>query len=207
MPRVIEKTIFKFEELEDERAKQRARDWYRQGSGPEDFEYTTDDAVTIGELMGIEFDTRTVQLYGGGTRGEPKVYWSVSHGQGDYAAFEGRYSYRKGAAKLVRAHAPVDKELHRIVDELQAVQRRNFYRLRARCQENRGNQSVEVEDSEHMYRDIGEAEGDIREALKDFAHWIYCQLRDEDEYRNSDEAVDESLICNEYEFDEEGRRA
>lgn len=78
MPRTIEKTIFKFEELEDERAKERARDWYRQGSGPEDFEYTTDDAVTIGELMGIDFDTRTVQLYGGGTRGEPKVYWSLS---------------------------------------------------------------------------------------------------------------------------------
>ena len=34
--------------------------------------------------------------------------------------------HARGAAKGIRAHAPKDEELHRIADELQAVQRKNF---------------------------------------------------------------------------------
>ena len=40
--------------------------------------------------------------------------------------------------------------------------------------------------------------------MNDFNDWMYYRLRDEYEYLTSDEAVAESIIANEYEFDEDG---
>lgn len=37
----------------------------------------------------------------------------------------------EACAALIREYAPQDTELHRIADALQAIQRRNFYQLRA----------------------------------------------------------------------------
>ena len=50
-------------------------------------------------------------------------------------------------------------------------------------------------------------EEDTRDLLRSFADWIYRQLKEEYEYRMSDENVDESIRINEYEFDENGRIA
>ena len=50
------------------------------------------------------------------------------------------------------------------------------------------------------------AEDDMRDALRSFANWIYRQLEREYDYLNSDYAVYEFIIVNEYEFDDEGRR-
>jgi hypothetical protein len=41
--------------------------------------------------------------------------------------------------------------------------------------------------------------------MRDFADWIYRQLESEYDYANSDESVDENILCNEYEFDENGK--
>ena len=65
----------------------------------------------------------------------------------------------------------------------------------------------EVYDNRDQYRDIGAAESDITQLMRDFADWIYRQLEAEYEYQNSDEQVIESIRCNEYEFDEQGERA
>jgi hypothetical protein len=48
--------------------------------------------------------------------------------------------------------------------------------------------------------------GGVTQCMRDFADWIYDQLRKEYEYQMSDEQVDETLIANEYEFDEDGDR-
>jgi hypothetical protein len=204
MPRTIEKTIYKFDELSDP-AKESARNWFRASSGPEDFDFVIDDAIAIGELLGIEFDTRSIRLMDGTTRGEPRIWWQLGYCQSDHAAFEGTYRYRKGAAKLVRDHAPHDTVLHRIVDSLMEAQKPYFYRLIAHCSESRGNQHVECEDRDDACRAIGAEQTYVEDALKDFARWIYTQLRAEDEYRRADEQVDDSIMCNDYEFDEDGR--
>ena len=47
----------------------------------------------------------------------------------------------------------------------------------------------------------------IEDALRDFARWIYRQLDAENDYRNSDEYVDDCIVANDYEFYEGGRRA
>ena len=148
---------------------------------------------------------------GGGTRYDPCIWFSGFASQGDGACFDGTYAYAKGAAKAIRAHAPEDKELHRIADELQSIQRRYFYRIEARTKHSghyyhSGCMSVEAWNRDaSAYADCA-AEDDMRDALRSFADWIYRQLEREYDYLNSDYAVDESIIVNEYEFDVEGRR-
>lgn len=208
---VIERTLFKFEEL-NEVAKEKARDWYREG---DDYsfvqEYVYEDASRMGRLMGIDLDTKPVKLMGGGTRYEPCIWYSGFSSQGDGACFEGSYRYQKGAVKAVKSECN-DSELIRIATELQEVQRRHFYKLRASTSHrghyyHSGCMSVSVEHYDDQYRDIGSAEDDITQLLRDFADWIYGQLEDAYDYCMSDEAVDEGIIANGYEFTEEGELA
>lgn len=205
----IERTLFKFEELSDE-AKEVARDWWRQCDDDFGFdvEYVYEDASRMGKLMGIDLDTKPVKLMGGGTRYDPCIWYSGFYSRGDGACFEGSYRYQKGGVKAIKAECN-DPELIRIATELQDVQRRHFYKIRAKTSHrghyyHSGCMPVDVYHSDDDYRDIGSAEDDITQLLRDFADWIYEQLENAYEYRMSDEAVDESIIANEYEFNEEG---
>lgn len=213
MPITLTKTAYLFDELSPI-AKERARDWWRALENDDfDTEFVIDDAQRMGAILGIELDTKPVTLMGGGRRYDPVVYWSGFSSQGDGASFEGRYRYAKGAAKAIRAEAPKDAELHRIADELQAIQRKAFYRLEAICQhrghyQHSGCMQVEVLNAEDNYRDLPEgAEDVITQAMRDFADWIYRQLEAEYEWRMANEQVDDAITANEYTFDERGNRA
>ena len=103
MPEVIQTTVYTLDEL-DERAKSRARDWYRQASNDDDwYEVVFEDFGRVCEILGVELATRTVGLYGGGTRQKPCIWSSGFSSQGDGACFEGAYSYRKGSAQEIRS--------------------------------------------------------------------------------------------------------
>ena len=202
--RVIEKTIYKYEELSDE-AKEKARDWYRSCQDSGDLDCVIEDAAAIADIMGIDLRTRPVKLMNGSTRYDPCIWYSVGGCQSDGASFEGTYRYKKGAVKALKDYCN-DTTLIRIAEGLQDVQRRNFYRLVASIgSSNYYGLTVSVEDRENPYRDIGDAETEIKDLMGDFAGWIYDRLREEVDYRSSDEYVEEAVICNEYEFDEEGR--
>jgi hypothetical protein len=195
--RKTEKEVWTFDELSDT-AKDKARDWYRDGLGEiMDFDFLFDDFDTIAKIFGIEVDQRTFQTRGGDTRSEPSFHWG-NLGMGGSASFSGSYRYAKGARKAIRAHAPQDTELHRISDELQEAQRRNFYRLTATIRE----RGIEV-DGGYASND----DDDIRELLRDYMRWIYRALSAELEYRYADEQVDEDIRANEYDFTEEGKPA
>lgn len=210
MARVIETTVFKFAELSDE-AKEKAREWFREGALDHDWwDCVYDDAATCAKLMGIDLDQKPVKLMGGGTRYDPAIWFSGFSSQGDGACFEARYSYVKGAAKAIRGHAGQDSELHRIADALQAVQRANFYQLVARA-DHRGHYyhsgCMRVDVSRADDREVSrETEETVTQLLRDFADWIYRQLEAEHDYRLSDENVDETILVNEYEFTESGKR-
>lgn len=205
-------TAYHFDNLSDT-AKECARDWYRQSSYGDTFwsENVIEDAANVADLLGINLRTRAAKLMNGSTRMEPAIYWSGFSSQGDGACFEGNYSYRKGASKAIRDFAPQDTELHAIADELQAIQRRHFYRLDAVVRHtghysHAHSTTIEVFDREDNYRDIGDADERIADALRDFMHWIYRLLEKEWDYQNADEQVDENIRANEYEFDENGNR-
>jgi hypothetical protein len=208
--RTVTKTVYQFDELSD-RAKERARDWLReaQASDSDWYDSVYEDAQTIGALMGIEMDQKPVKLMGGATRYDPAIYFSGFSSQGDGACFEGRYAYAKGGLAKVKAYAPSDAYPTLVAHTLQQVQAKHGYRLTAT-----------VKHSGHYYHpgctDIDVYKGDdyapedvaetVRAALRMFMGWIYKQLEAEDEYRNSDEQIDESIRANEYEFEPDGSR-
>ncbi len=212
MPEIIETTVYRFEELADA-AKENARAWYRDGG----FDYDWHDAVyedfqCIAEILGVQFKNRTVRLMGGGTREEPRIFFSGFWSQGDGASFECHYAYREGARAEIRSYAPQDTTLHGIADSLQAIQRRNFYQLRAEAS-HRGHyyheycMAISVERDSPTYQDMTtDAEDIVAEALRDLARWLYRQLEREYDYLSSDDVVDEAITANGYTFTESGRR-
>lgn len=221
MPRQDTKTatVFTYAELSDT-AKAKARDGYREGNLDYDWwDSVYEDAVTMAALMGIEIDTRRD---GKG----PAISFSGFSSQGDGACFDGTYRYRKGALKALQSAAPAghkdeatgqwvehpaNKELHEIARTLQQVQRPFLYKLEATAKQrghyyHSGCTHIEVTHADDPYRDIGDAEDGIAQALRDFMDWIYARLEAEYDYLNSDEAIEAGIEANECEFLEDGRR-
>lgn len=214
------RTVYQFAELSD-RAKETARDWWR-GVISESIdwaEYVIDqDAPETAALLGIDMNQHPVKLMNGSTVYRPRIYWSLDRSGG--VGFDAEYRYQPGAlAKLLRDRpatytdrdgnvqpCETNTELHAIARRLQAAQRPNFYGLTAKIRAGRRDEcsiSVEVFDREG-YEAAGKAADEIDAALQDFAHWIYSSLQRELDYRMSDEAVDEDITANTYEFNEDG---
>jgi hypothetical protein len=212
MPEIIETTVYQLEELSDA-AKTKARDWYRDGGFDHDwYDAVYTDFEEICAILGIELETRSVRLMGGGTRSKPCIYFSGFWSQGDGACFEGRYTFGRQASVSIRTHAPQDAELHQIADGLQAIQRRNFYQLRADAS-HRGRyyheycMTVAVErDSPSNQAPSAEAEEVVTTALRDLARWLYRQLEREYEHQTCDDSVDDALTVNGYTFTSIGYR-
>ena len=212
MPEIIETTVYRLDELSDA-AKDKARAWYREGGFDYDwYDSVYEDFQQIAEILGIRFKTRAVRLMAGGTRQEPRIAFTGFWSQGDGASFECYYSYRSNAPTEIRSYAPRDRKLHKIADVLLAIQRRNFYQLRAEASHlghyyHEYCMSISVERDSPTYQDMtADAEEIVIEALRDLARWLYRQLEREYEYLSSDEVVDETIIANEYTFTETGRR-
>lgn len=203
--------LYTFAELSDE-AKERAREDYRRAEWESGDIYWSEsvieDADTIAAILGIDISRRT-QWTNGATvqRSDPAIYWSIG-GSGEGACFSGRYSYAKGSGAAIRKHAPQDVELHRIADALQRAQRRNFYKLWADIVGNDRYFTTRASVESDHERELSPVDAeDIEQAIRDFASWIFHQLRAADEYHVSDECVNDYLTNGDDEFTEDGRRA
>lgn len=189
--RTIETKVYKFEEL-SEQSKERAIQQYRETPDFLD-DFILDDAKAIAEKMGIDID---------------KIFYSGFSQQGSGASYTGRYSYKKGAIKALKAYCN-DEEIFRIAKELQEIQRRNFYKLSAKIGRS-GHYQHEMtmnfdfyKDGEYLYTTMA-FESDLKKVLRDFARWIHKQLEAEYDYQNSDEYITDMIVNNNYEFTEEG---
>ena len=198
-------TTYSFAELSDE-AKETARSWWREhGLDYEWYDCTLDYAKEVGAVLGIDID---------------KIHFSGFWSQGDGASFESNYRYKPGWRKALRKHVGGDalKELERIGMELQRAQRFASYQITASTRQQghyMSGMAVDVELGDppggdgwptlegcpHLW------EAPVKDALQDFAHWVYRTLEKEYEYLNADEQVDEMLTINEYEFTAEGKVA
>ena len=169
-----------------------------------------EDAKRMAEMFGLDLRQKPVKLMNGNTRYDPSIYFSGFSFQGDGASFEGSYQYKPGGLKAVMTEAPQDTDLHGIVKALQDVQRKYFYQLRASitqsgryCHEK--TMSTDVEDARTGWEPDDKNDVEIVvKAMRDFARWIFKNLRNEYEYLTSKEAVIETLEANEYEFFEDG---
>ena len=188
----IETTVYKFDELSDA-AKQKALNAWRD-LGNFDDECTIDYCKEAAKMFGLGID---------------KIYYSGFSSQGDGACFEGRYKYKAGALAAVKKDWPKWTALHGIVERLEAVQKRNFYRLTTVIKHSghyyhSGCMLIDVEDSENQYRDLKDAEDSVIDELRDFADLIYAMLSDEYDYTQSDAYVTENIQGNGVEFTVDG---
>jgi hypothetical protein len=206
--RTLTTTVFKFSEL-SESAKKRAIEKNWDWNIYDDwFDCTKEDFETIGKILGIDFDGYPVRLMNGGTRSQPKIYFSGFSSQGDGASFAGRWTYSKGMARKIREHAPQDTELHRIADRLAGIQKRYFYGIDTRIEQHGNYVHSHTMRFEHYHSSDCELPAsvtdEIEQLLRDLADWYYSQLEKEYDYLTSPEAIAESLEANECEFDEDG---
>jgi len=201
----VVKEVYTFDELSDE-AKEKAREWMRELEAT-DFDPCYEPYETAAGILGIEFD------YSG--RREPDIRWSGFCSQGSGASFVGSYSHAADSPAKIRAEFTTETRLHEIADILTALQ--VGYRLEcghwihARItQSGRGvhEMTMDITATDSETGDEFDYDGEhvkiITEAMRDFARWIYESLEQEYDYRQSDEAIDETIRANEYEFDEDG---
>jgi hypothetical protein len=193
----IIKEIYTFDELSEE-AKEKAREWFKKCYDHEEWWlFVFEDVTIIADIFGLDIEN---------------IYFSGFSSQGDGACFEGDYSYKKGGLKAVKEYAPMDKELHGIVRQLQDIQKPAFYRLTATTKNSgryshSGCMSVDVEcydESGHWDCLKDNQEQEITDELRCFADWIYDKLEKEYWWLMSDESVDENIRINEYEFTGDG---
>ena len=211
MARTAIKWVYTFNEL-DESAKEKARDWYRSGCDVFDHDCATDWLGEVCDALSIEIDCK-------------KVYWSGFAHQGSGSSYSGDVSaamllaaFESSALESV-AHIdlPAPPKLHRLVRKLlndgDAI-------VRATCGESRGyggefhlhtDHDIDcygLDETRHarIYAQLtalGEWAESVLDAIND---WFYRALETEYDYQNSDAAIDETIECNEYEFDIDGNR-
>ena len=210
--RVAETNVYKFSELSDS-AKENAREWMRQAeSSSFDPDLAYEDLQAIASIMGIEIAQRRQNVIRrDGSHSSymtPCIYWSGFSSQGDGACFEASFTYSKGMKDGIRAYAPQDMTLHGIADIMADVQKRNFYGIRGNVT-HRGHYNHEYCTSFDLHRtddkpiSVSDEELFVS-AVRSLMKWFYRQLESEYEYRMSDEAIDETIDANGYEFDESG---
>lgn len=198
--RTVETTVYTYDELPDDDARQRARDWYAGTGIPHDwYDYIFDDARAVGAALGF-------------TVGD--IYFSGFWSQGDGASFDADYSYSRGWRAKLKAYCPLESEAFAIGETLQAIQKRRGYRLSGRVAHDRGSRCAH----ENTLRASLEFSGDGRDAsdddtatflecARDFARWIYSRLETEYEYQAHGEGAAETIRANGWEFTESGEFA
>lgn len=171
MPRKVEKDVYKFEELTG-RAKERARDWYRQGAlDYEWWETVYEDAKNVGlKITGFDID-RGADAEGKFTDTAVDVATAIMKDHGhETETYKDARDFLKDWEKKEKAYYDADED-------------------------NEDFEGSEV--AEELEKEF------LNTLLQDYAQI----LRKEYEYLTSDEQVDEMIIANDYEFDEDGRRA
>ena len=191
MPRIIETTLYKFEELSaeaQEKAIENNRYWNTEHVSWWDHTYS--DFKRIASILGVEV---------------VNIYHSHFYRQGQGAMFEGLFSYEKGMVAKIKEHAPKDTELHSIADSLQDLYRRSFYQVSGTVS-HYGHCHHYNSTHWSIYGGSDEIVDGIEEEYKCLMRWLKNTLVAEHEYLTSDEAIKESLIANEVEFLESGAR-
>jgi hypothetical protein len=99
--------------------------------------------------------------------------------------------------------------LIRIANGLQDIQRQHFYTLFASISRtghyyHSHTMRADVEDYTDHYRDVSGAEKDLLKLFRDFADWIYKNLREEYDFMTSDPVIEEAFDANSATFDVNG---
>lgn len=213
-----------FDEL-DEKAKERARDRWREGILQDEWwDFTYESAIECAKALGFEIEQRTRPLTNGRTRTETEIWFSGFASQGDGCCFSGTLALQnlEKAVERIKQLAPQDAELAALAILAESIwQQATVKQVELRLADEDVNDQIDmtstfkIEGRERSYTTkVHEVENqyaflkdDLDNLVESFADWIYSQLEAEHDYQNSDEAIDESIKANEMEYDETGAEA
>lgn len=211
--RTMHTDIFKYEELDD-RAKERAREWWCEGALDYDWwEYRYEWLETICNAIGITIDDKHGTTCGGKTFRSPAIYFTGFSSQGDGACFSGSYEYKPGWRKALAGECN-DPDVLEVAETLAALQKKHNYQLSAKvrqsgryCHEYTMQiDSCDRTDGKQM-RDVSDTYEAVLECFRDLARWLYSGLEKEYDWQLEDKQAEESIISNGYEFTEDGHIA
>ncbi len=185
---------FKFSEL-SERAKESARDWWKE-NGLDEFEC---ESITEGfqhklEELGLPSDD---------------VRWRLSSCQGDGVAFYGcvdveEYLTKNKLKTKFRKLFDSDKDL--LIDNVEIDKNQSFH-----LYDHHNTMSVSYNEAlyngyENPSREqaLEDFTDHLNDHIKELSHEFVKQGTEAIDHYNSDENVDESIICNDYSFTEDG---
>ena len=215
MPSTRGYEVFQFDEL-SEHAKERAREWYREGAlDYEWWDYVYDDFTTVATALGFEIEERTR-----GKRSERCIWFSGFCSQGDGACFEGVWRaencrLEKLAEYLGDLSQHPDRKFVQIAQGLWefAQAHPTYHATIKHTGHYHHSHSVsfnveECRETEEGEEDIAtlESEEDFSDLARDLMNWLYRSLESEHDYQLSDDVVDETIRINEYTFTEDGYR-
>lgn len=169
--------VYNFPELSKEVQDKLVINFKRSDDDEIHFEYVTEDFNEILAMLGF-YDI--------------ECYWSGFYSQGDGAGFTGRYSYAKNGVKSVKEHAPMDTELHAIVDRLQVIVKSTFYKLNCTIYHH-GNYCHSLTMHFETYDCSDNQVDDFAEVCRDLADWYYGKLVNQNDYLNSDAYAKDEL--------------
>lgn len=196
--KIIETPIYTIDEL-DEKARGAAREWWREGLNRGRWWDTLyEDFAGAATVLGVDITRRWRHW---------AIYFDLYGSSGSWVAFEGFLTNPPSPhfQKVLRENYPTDKGLHKIGARLGALQKAHHGLLRARITSiPHGRMTVDVESSDHQptFKQTEEVEALVR-ALAD---WMQDRLRQESDWQQADEQVDEALRANEYTFTADGKR-
>jgi hypothetical protein len=229
MPRRVEKTVYKYDELDDA-SQAKARDWWReaQAQSGDNFwsEHITDDFKEVLKACGFSLDSRITGPNGSGRR--DVLYWSGFSSQGDGACFGASWNARDVSVAAMIADRPVtykdesgepqtcphNAKLVPLLEEaanLARVYPRGSGRIVANdryhstsCENACADHAGDLDDaysSEPADTALQEA---LESLAQDLAQHFYRELESEYEYMLADEQVVEAIMANDYEFTSDG---
>ncbi len=187
--------VYQFDELSDD-AKERARDWFRERIDPDYLEFTLDDCADALKALGFSIGNR---------HDKRAIYWDTNPID---AAFDATWSAQRFAPDELLADRPTDIELHRIAEALRVLvgqmpEASGSCDSGRNCNQTAGFYAGDDSNDSGMNDDPA---AEFECVVTDLAHWIATTVNAEYEYQYSAECVDENIRCNEYDFDENGKR-
>ena len=202
-------TIYEYDELPTEAAKEKAREWFREVSRDDTFWHesvTEDFAENLAPLLGWDI-------------GKPRhartgyaVYFSGFWSQGDGAQFEGDWSAQRVKSVKEARGTMNDKEFLALVARYKAFARSNPNATASVKTDGRYCHeyctAFDFDDGRENragYR--VEREKTFIELSRDVMRWLYRRLETEYEYQNADEQIAETIRAKGYEFTADGARA
>lgn len=187
MSKIIKTEVFFFNELSD-KAKEKARDWMRDCQDEYEFESTVEYIKEMCEMLGIQCD---------------KVYWENLNYQGESVGIEGSFSYNPHMLADIKANTP---SLVSVAEAFCIAYKHSFYSATGsvNCIGRYLQSSLSSFDSNRG--DPASLFDLFDDAFKMLDAWILKTIKDESDYINSNEYLDNMIKANEYTFTIDGKR-